>query len=148
MRTAPAAAAVLGILLVLVGSEVKREGAGASPQGHRFVQTDRDLESAFPLVLDIVTGVADHAADEFVVEIEAAHAQREQCRIMSFDVGGEDARRRPCRPATGTAAVEHADTGAAGGQLVSDGAPDDASARDGDVHTASLVSWLDSWIVG
>ena len=32
MRTAPAAAAVLGILLVLVGSEVQREGAGGGAQ--------------------------------------------------------------------------------------------------------------------
>ena len=42
-------------------------------------------------------------------------------------------------PPPGAAAVEHANTRAAGRQLVGDGAADDAGAHDGDVHIAILV---------
>ena len=50
----------------------------------------------------------DHAADELVVEIEAADAQRQHRRVVAFDVGRKDAGRRASGPAARSAAVEHA----------------------------------------
>ena len=66
-------------------------------------------------------------------------AERQQRRVVPFDVGSKDARRGPCGAAAGNAAVEDANARAARGQLVRDGTADDASARDGDVHIAMLV---------
>jgi hypothetical protein len=70
--------------------------------------------------------------------------ERQQCLVVPFDIGSQDARRGPCGAAAWDTAVQDAHTRTARGQLVRDGTADHARAGDGDVHTASLVRELDS----
>jgi hypothetical protein len=53
---------------------------------------------------------------------------------MTFDERGENAGRRERRAAARPSWIDELDTRAAGGQLVRDGAADDACADYGDVH--------------
>ena len=115
------------------------EGPGGAFQLVRLVQRQSDLESAAPLVFDLDIAITPDTVEKLVVQREAANAQPAQRQVVAFDVGSEDAGRCACRAASRRTAVEDADVGAAGRELVGDGAADDARARDGDLHIAILV---------
>jgi hypothetical protein len=69
MRTAPAAAAVLGILLVLVGSEVQRQGAGQGAS-QALAGTSRAATADFVTPLDESTPATPLANDVLTAVVQ------------------------------------------------------------------------------
>ena len=87
---------------------------------------------------------AADARDETVVEVEAAEPQSEQRLGVSFDVRREHAGRRARGALAGPRGSISRTSVAARGELVGDGAADDAGANDRDPHVRILVGgwWL------
>ena len=86
--------------------------------------------------------VAFDASNEVVIERQAAGSEIAQRGNVPFNVGRENPRRRARGAATDAARVNEDHACAAGGELVGNGAADDASADDRDVHRGILSGSL------
>jgi len=69
-----------------------RERARRAFQLVSFVKRERNLDRPVAFVLDLLPAVAGNAREKLVVQGKASKAEREQCRVVAFDVGSQDAR--------------------------------------------------------
>ncbi len=123
----------------------RRRGCGAGPQKARGGLVGRDLQRTAAPVVDQGAGLGGGAADEVVVEIEAAQRQlEERTAFVRFDVRREHSGRRLRRSARDRARVEQPNLRAAPRKLARDRATNDAGTHDDDAcafaHEAIILA--------